>query len=153
MNWISLLPLLVPLLQGISQAWGSATGSSLQKVGSILAHAPADLVNELASIGSALFPRLDPTLHAAAAALLAAESHTGASSWVQAALNFAQAEKVIKFAGTGPAGGNTPLIVDGRWGPRSIGALQALQTKVGIPVPGMFADAEYAALNAILSKV
>ncbi len=144
MNWIGLLPLLVPLLQGISQAWGSATGNSLQKVGSIIAHAPADLVNELASIGSALFPKLDPALHAAAAALLAAESHTGAVSWVQGALNIAQAAKVISF---GPA-----LVIDGRWGPKSTAALKALQTHLGLPVTGMFADAEYSALNAILSK-
>ncbi len=139
MTWITaLLPLLIPLLQSISHAWGSATGNSLQKVGSLLAHAPQELVDELASVGSSLFPSLDPTLHAAAAALLAAESHTGAASWVQAALNLAGAKPALK--------------VDGKWGKLSIAALKAFQTKHNLPVTGMFADAELAALNALLAK-
>ncbi len=144
MNWLSFLPILIPLLQSVSQAWGSSTGNSLQKVGSIIAHAPAELVDELASLGGKLFPNLDPALHAAAAALLAAESHTGAASWVQGALNIAQSAGIVKF---GPA-----LVIDGRWGPKSTAALKALQTHLGLPVTGMFADAEFQALNAILAK-
>ncbi len=140
MTWITaLLPLLIPLLREISHAWGSATGNSLQKVGSLIAHAPQELVDELTSVGSSLFPSLDPTLHAAAAALLAAESHTGAASWVQAALNFAPS--------------NAKLKVDGIWGPKSIAALKAFQTTHNLPTTGMFADAELAALAAVLAKI
>ena len=143
MSWlVGILPLLVPLVQTVANAWGSATGNSLQKVASVISG--SSIVNELASIGGALFPNLDPTLHAAAAALLAAESHTGAAAWIQAALNIAETAGAVSF---GPA-----LVVDGLWGPKSTAALEALQTKLGLPVTGMFADAEYAALNAILAK-
>ncbi len=152
MNWITaFLPLLIPLLTSISNAWGSATGNSLQKVGGILAHAPADLVNELTAVGAALFPQLDPALHAAAAALLAAESHTGAAAWVQGALNIAQAGKAVEFSGSG-TGANTPLVVDGIWGKRSTAALKAFQAKLKLPVTGMFADAEFSALESLLAK-
>ncbi len=152
MNWLALVPILVPLLQSISHAWGSATGNSLQRVGAILLHAPEELVNALADAGAKEFPQLDSTLHAAAAALLAAESHTGAAYWMQDSLNFAQKIKVVQFAGTGPAGGNTPLTRDGIWGPRSQGALKAFQAAMHLPVTGMFADAELAAINALLAK-
>ena len=150
MTWlVGILPLLLPLVQSVANAWGSSTGNSLQKVASVISSSP--IVNELASIGGALFPSLDPTLHAAAAALLAAESHTGAGAWVQAALNIAQTAGVVQFTGTG-ASGNTPLIVDGIWGPHSQAALKAFQAAMKLPVTGMYADAEFSALQALLAK-
>ena len=141
---LSLLPLGVSLLTSISNAWGSATGSSLQKVQSVISAESAPILNVLSAVGAYFFPTLNPALHAAAVALLAAEQHTGAVAWVQAALNIAEAAGVVSF---GPQ-----LAVDGKYGPKTMAAVMALQTHLGIPTTGMFADAEVAALQALLGK-
>ncbi len=148
---LNLLPLGISLLTSISNAWGSATGSSLQKVESVLAAESAPLLNILSAVGAYWFPSLNPTLHAAAVALLAAEQHTGATAWIQGALNVAQAAGVVQFTGTGTTG-NTPLVVDGKYGRHTQGAILALQAHLGVPATGMFADAEVSALQALLSK-
>ena len=155
MNWLTtLLPLAIQftqLLPGIAQAWNSSTGNSLQKIGSVLQSSGlAALEQELASLGAQIFPNLAPSLHAAAAALIAAESHTGAVSWVQSALNMAQAAGLVQFTGTG-ASGNTPLTVDGLFGAHTHAAIMALQTKFGLPTTGMFADSEVSILQAATS--
>ena len=141
---LNLLPLGVSLLTAISQAWGSATGSSLQKVQSVISQESAPILNVLSAIGNLWFPSLEPSLHAAAVALLAAEQHTGAAAWVQAALNIAETATIVSF---GPQ-----LAVDGIWGPKSMAALKAFQATLKIPTTGMFADAEVAALQALLAK-
>lgn len=152
MNWLTaLLPLalqFVSILPGIAQAWNSATGNSLQKVGAVVqSSGAAALEQQLATIGAQIFPNLAPNLQAAAAALIAAESHTGAVAWVQGALNLAQAAGLVQFTGTGTSG-NTPLTVDGLFGPRTQAAILALQAKFGLPTTGMFADTEVSILQA-----
>jgi hypothetical protein len=145
MNWITtLLPLVIPLLQTVAQAWGSATGNSLQKIGEVIKSAPVALTTELEAIGKAMFPSLAPGLHAAAVVLLAAEAHTGATAWVQAALNIAETAGVVSF---GPQ-----LVVDGILGPKTKAAILSLQSLLHLPTTGMFADAEISALQAVLAK-
>ncbi len=150
----SLVPLIAPIVVQLSNAWGASTGNSLQKLSQIIMHLPAEVVTELELAGSTLFPGLAPELHAAAVALIAAESHTGAAAWVQGVLNLAQAAGKVTFAGASGsvATSNTPLVVDGIWGVRSMNALKAFQKSLGLPVTGAFADAEYAALNTFLAK-
>ena len=75
---------------------------------------------------------------------MAAEQHTGAAAWIQAALNVAETAGAVSFG--------AQLAVDGIWGPKSMAALKAFQTHLGIPATGMFADAETAALQALLAK-
>lgn len=144
---------LAALIPSIAGAWNSATGSSLQKVASVVtSSAGASLESWLAEIGGQLFPSLSSNLHAAAAALIAAESHTGAIAWVQSALNMAQAAGLVTFngAGTNP-GTNSALTVDGVFGPRTQAAILALQSKFGLPTTGMFADDEISILQAAAS--
>ena len=156
MNWlITILPLAIQFVSAIpslASAWNSATGNSLQKVATVVQTLPPALVSQLEQAGAAMFPNLSPTLHAAAAALLAAESHTGATAWLQGALNIAQSTGYVSFTGTGSSG-NTPLTVDGLFGPHTRGAALALQAKIGVPTTGMFADAEISALQAVLAKI
>ena len=156
LNWLTvLLPLAVQfagMIPAIANAWNTATGNSLQKVATtVTATASPALLTQLEQMGASAFPNLSPTLHAAAAALLAAESHTGAVAWLQSALNIAESAGFVAFEGNA-SGPNSALIVDGMFGPRTQAAVLALQAKMGVPTTGMFADAEVSALQALLAK-
>src|ERR1700734_2087538 len=108
---ITLVTGLAALIPQIAAEWNTSTGSSLQKIGSLVTSSPvAGLESWLAQLGGELFPSLATNLQAAAAALIAAESNTGAVAWVQSALNLAQAANLVTFngAGTNP-GTNSPL--------------------------------------------
>ena len=145
MNWALVIPLLLPLFQTLSNIYSASTGGGLAKIATAFEGAASTLTTELTSIGSVLFPSLSPTLHAAAAALLAAESQkisggvatTAAVGWVQAALN------LVEKAG---------LVVDGIYGPKTQAAILAFQKSLGIPATGTIDNAEIAALQAVLAK-
>lgn len=152
MNWLTtLLPIFVSLLTAapsIIKAWDSAPNNSLQKVNSVVSALPPAVVAALSGIGAAAFPKLDPALHAAAAALTAV--HTNTTSWLQNALNVARATGYISFTGDATDGS---LVVDGIFGNHTKAALEAFQAKLGLPATGMFQDAEIAALTALLAKI
>lgn len=143
MNWLSLLPTLLKLAASapaIIAAWESSPVGGMDAVQKVVER--SGLAEILAEAGSQLFPKLSPTLHAAAAAL--ALAHPNNTSWAQSALNFLQQTGFIAFG--------TPLRVDGFWGPKTMHAVLALQAKLGLPASGFIADAEYNAISALLAK-
>lgn len=149
MNFLSLFTTLLPLaleivqaIPSIKSAYDSAAGNTLQKVQAAL---PAKLVNELANVGGQLFPNLSPELHAAAAALIIA--HPNAVAYVQDALN------IIASTGYFQLPNNQQLAVDGIYGPKTRAAIQAFETKVGIPVTNAITDALNNAIGAVLAKI
>ncbi len=79
---------------------------------------------DLANIGAQLFPKLSPTLHATAAALVIA--HPNNTSWIQSALNV--------LATTGFITLTAQLKVDGVYGPRTSAAVDQVQTKLKLAV-------------------
>lgn len=142
--FLTYLPVLIQLvgeIPNIRTAWNSAATGGMSAVNAVLQK--TNLVAKLADIGSALFPKLDPALHAAAAALVVA--HPNNTSWAQSALNLLADTGYIQMTGR--------LVVDGHWGPRTMLAVEALQTKLGLPVNGFIADAEYNAISGLLAKV
>lgn len=151
MGWLTILTTFLPsILQvveafpQIKQAWDAAPTNSLQAVTAAVTKAlPASLVNQLAEAGSQLFPKLSPELHAAAAALIVA--HPNSISYAQSALNILESTAYVNFG--------APLVVDGIFGPKTMAAIEALQTKAGLPVTGFMADAEYTVISQLLSKV
>ncbi len=131
------LPLILQFAQLIPQiksAWDSSATNSIGKVGAVLTG--TQLVPQLEQMGAALFPKLAPTLHAAAAALVVA--HPDATSWLQGALN---------------AVDNAGLAVDGHYGPKTRAAVEAFQTKHGLKVTGFASDLENSAISAALAAL
>lgn len=145
MNWMSLLigilPSLLQLAPQIIATWeGTASNNSLVKVAAVVTKTP--IANVLAQIGAAQFPKLAPEFQAAAAALV--HAHTNGTAYAQDALNIIASTGYIKLA--------APLKVDGLWGPRTMAAVEVLQTKLGLPVSGFLGDAEYSVIGALLSR-
>ncbi len=145
MNWMSLLVAILPSLFQLAPKLiaifeGTATDNSVAKVADFIKKTP--IANVLAQIGAAQFPKLAPEFQAAAAALV--HSHTNGTAYAQDALNIIASTGYIKLA--------APLKVDGYWGPRTMAAVQVLQTKLGLPVNGFLGDAEYSVIGALLAR-
>ncbi len=139
------LPLLIQLIAAfpaIKTAWDAAPKNSLGAVANAVQTAlPPALVNQLAEAGAVLFPKLSPEFHAAAAALLIA--HPNSIAWAQSTLNLLASTGYVSFQ---------KLNVDGIYGPHTAAAIKACQTKMGLPVTGILADAEFTMLASLLSK-
>lgn len=149
MNWmqllISVLPSLIQLAPQIIKAWNTPSSNGVSNVAAVISvKLPngTSLASILAQIGAAQFPKLAPEFQAVAAALV--HTHVNNTSYAQEALNIIESTGYISF---GP-----PLAVDGYWGPKTKNAVIAFQTKIGMPVTGFLADAEFAAIEAILSR-
>lgn len=145
MNWMSLLigilPSLLQLAPKVIAVWeGTASDNSLVKVVAVVQQTP--IADVLAKIGAAQFPKLAPELQAAAAALV--HGHPNGTSYAQEALNLIESTGYIAY---GP-----PLVVDGYWGPKTMAAVDALQTKLGLPVNGFLGDLEYSVIGALLAR-
>ena len=144
------LPLIIQVVSAapsIVAAWDAAPKNSLQAVATAVQTAlPASLVNQLAEAGAQLFPGLSPELHAAAAALLVA--HPNSTSWAQSTLNLLAS---TGYMGT-PAPAPFPLKVDGIYGAHTAQAIKDCQAKMGLPVTGILADAEFTMLGQLLAK-
>jgi hypothetical protein len=144
MNWIALVasfvPALVQLIPQIVSAWTRSSGNGLAKVAAVVQGTSVSTM--LADIGAALFPKLDPELHAAAAALV--HAHPDNTAYVQDTLNFLSSTGYITI--------KPILVVDGAWGPKTSAAVAMLRTKLGVPTTGFLADAEYAGLSVLVSK-
>lgn len=145
MNWMSLLigilPSLLQLAPKVIAVWeGTASSNSLTKVAAVVQQTP--IADVLAKIGAAQFPNLAPQFQAAAAALV--HAHPNNTAYAQDALNIIESTGYIQFG--------APLKVDGYWGPKTFAAVQALQTKLGLPVNGFLGDAEYSVINALLAR-
>ena len=140
------LPTIIELVQAfpaIVAAWDKAPTNSLQAVSNVVKTLPPGLVSQLAQAGAVIFPKLSPELHAAAVALTVA--HPNNTSWLQSALNL--------VASTGYINQGAALVVDGKFGPKTMAMVEELQNKAGLPVTGMAADAEYAVLGQLIAKI
>ncbi len=143
MNWslvVQLIAGLLGLVPQIMSAWNSSPQKGLAGVGRVIVNTP--IVPQLTELGSTLFPKLSPELHAAAAALIVA--HPDNTSWVQSAINV--------LASTGYVVLTAQLAVDGIYGPKTKAAVELVQEKLGLPTTGFVADIEYNAIAALLSK-
>ncbi len=144
MNWTTIITLianLVSLVPSILKAWDISPAKGVEGVTRVVENTP--IAADLANLGAALFPKLSPTLHAAAAALVIA--HPNNTSWVQSALNV--------LASTGYITLTTRLAVDGVYGPKTKAAVELVQAKLQFAVNGFVGDVEYNAIAALLSKV
>lgn len=130
--FLSLLPTLLGLITPIANA--IETGVSVNSVGSLITN-PA-VLNIFQSLGTQLFPKAAPAI-ALAGSLIASYSPNYVM-WLQGSLN----------AYLKPA---TPLKVDGSYGPLTIAAVEAAQTKLGIKIDGVAGDFTMTALGAILN--
>ncbi len=152
------LPLLIQLIAAIptiKAAWDAAPKNSFQAVATAVQESlPPALVKQLAEAGSQLFPNLSPEFHAAAAALVVA--HPNNTAWSQSALNLLQSTGYVTFGApikdiNGKVVGHVDLVVDGIYGPHTKAAIVAAQAKMGLPVTGILADAEFTMLASLLS--
>lgn len=144
MQWLAILPYvmqLVSYIPSIQKAWESSATGGIQAVTNVIQNTP--VAGTLADIGAALFPKLDSTIHAAAAALVIV--HPNNTSWIQSAINV--------LASTGYVSLPAPLTVDGLYGSKTHAAVIAVQTKLGLPVTGFVADAEYSAISKLIAEV
>lgn len=144
MNWLALLPSILSIIgeiPAIKAAWDSSPLGGFAGVVAVVQKSP--IAGTLADIGSQLFPKLDPTLHAAAAALVVA--HPNNTAWAQSALNLLVSTGYVAFG--------KPLVVDGVWGPKTMAAVEAVQGKLGLPVNGFITDIEYSAISGLLAKM
>ncbi len=144
MNWLTIIGALIPILgeiPAIVKAWDTAPTGGIAAVQSVIQNSP--ILGTLSQIGSALFPKLSPEIQAAAAALVMA--HPNNTSWAQSALNV--------LASTGYIVIPAPLVVDGVYGKKTFAAVEAIQAKLGLPVNGFIADAEYNAIASLLAKL
>jgi peptidoglycan hydrolase-like protein with peptidoglycan-binding domain len=134
---VSLFSTLLPIVSQVAQLWKTSAGFGA--IAKVILTSPA--AADLAAVGAAMFPAADKAIQAVLAAI-----HLGvpdATKWVQGGLNAAQNLGFIKF---GPG-----LVVDGHFGPKTFAAVVVLQAKLKLPATGAVADAEYAALNLLLT--
>ena len=130
--FLTLLPSLIQLVAPIATA--VETGVSVNSIGSLVTN-PA-IVNVFQSLGTQLFPKAAPAI-ALAGSLISTYSPNYVM-WIQGMLN----------AYLKPA---VPLVVDGKYGPKTTAAIEAVQTKLGLTVDGVAGDITMAALTAILN--
>jgi shikimate 5-dehydrogenase len=110
---------------------GGATKQSLQT-------AVPHIIPQLASIGTALFPKVAPEKQVVAAA--SATFDPNVTKWLQAALN--------KLLTPSPN-----IVVDGVYGPKTREAVEAAQKKLGITVDGWAGEITQGAIQMALSKL
>jgi len=132
MEWLTLLPQIASIAGPIISA--IETGVSVNSIGTLVSN--PQVLNVFQTLGTQLFPKAAPQI-ALAGSLLATYSPNYVK-WLQGMLN----------AYLKP---NPPLAVDGAYGPKTIAAVQAAQSKLGIKIDGVAGDATMAALSYFLN--
>lgn len=122
--WLSLLPLLIQAVPDIQAAWKAATSNT--SFGQELTGLAAPLGDLIGNIGAKLFPKAAPTLHTIGGAI--AVFNPNYTKWLQGALN--QLSPSMNLP-------NPNLVVDGIYGPKTVAAVEAVQTHLGIVVDGL----------------
>lgn len=112
------------------------TGTSLKSVTNIITN--KNLLNIFEQLGSKLYPKLAPELHAVAA--IVTSYSPDYTMWVQRSLNALL-----------PALPQ-PLTVDGKYGHKTRAAVEVLQAQLGLKVDGWAGDVTMTALSALLKK-
>jgi len=136
MSIVSLVSGLIPIATQIGQLWQSSAGFGA--IANAIMKSPA--LKSLEEFGASLFPSADKKIQAVLAAV-----HLGypeSTKWAQTSLNIIQTTGFITFG--------TPLVVDGMFGSKTFAAVVVLQAKLGLPVTGAIAEAEYTAINKLI---
>lgn len=136
MNWLALLPLLIQALPDIQSAFNTSTSNST--LGQKLSQLAAPISDLLTNIGSQLFPKASPTLHAIGGAIAA--FNPDYTKWLQGALNN------LGYA-------SPPLVVDGLYGAKTTAAVEAAQKALGITIDGLAGNITEGLLAAALAKL
>lgn len=131
MEWLVLLPQIASIAGPIISA--IETGVSVNSIGTLVSN--PQVLNVFQSLGAQLFPKAAPQI-ALAGSLIATYSPNYVK-WLQGLLNV-----YLKPA--------TPLTVDGSYGPLTIKAVQAAQSKLGLKIDGVAGDLTMAALTYFL---
>lgn len=131
---IALLPSLIQLIAPVAQA--IETGVSVNSIGSLITN--PTILNIFETMGAQLFPKAAPAIQVAGS--LIASYSPNYVKWIQGMLN----------AYLKPA---VPLAVDGSYGPKTIAAVDAAQSKLGLKVDGVAGDLTSSALAAIIAAV
>lgn len=135
---LSLLPLLWKYAQPIVSAWNSTSSNST--FNSYLSTLEKPVLDFVTSVGSQLFPKASPTLHALAGAIAA--FNPDYIKWVQGSLN-----AVMPFLGLP----NPNLVVDGIAGKHTVAAVEAVQTHFGVVVDGLPGNITYGLIQEALN--
>lgn len=98
------------------------------------------LASVLEGIGSELFPQAAPTLHIIGG--LVASFDPSTVKFIQGGLN------TLLGSALSPQ-----LVVDGKYGPKTIAAVEQLQTKYGIKVDGIAGQVTQGLIQALVNKV
>ena len=139
MDWLSLIPLFISATTSIKQIIDVAN-SNTDIVSRIKAEVPL-VANALETYGSKLFPKAEPALHIAAAAMAAYDPNV--TKWLQGSLN-------VLSPTLGLSAPN--LQVDGIYGARTRAAVEAVQAKMGLTVDGWAGQITQAAIASALTK-
>lgn len=137
MNWLTLLqyvPTILSIIPKIQHAYDSSATNTNGVIANIVQEVAPGLVPMVEDIGKQLFPTLSEPIHIAAGAIVA--FHPNAVMWMQDALNHVD---------------NAKLAVDGHFGPKTLAAVKAFQTKHGLAVTGFIDDIETALLTKLLA--
>lgn len=135
MDFLSIIQLVVQFVPVIKGLIDSASGNSDIIAG--VKFAAPDLAKMLEQAGAAMFPKVAPELHIAAAAMAAFDPNV--TKWVQGACN--------ALITPSPA-----LDVDGLYGPMTRSAVEKLQAQLGLKVDGWAGTLTQAALGSLLSS-
>lgn len=92
------------------------------------------------TVGADLFPNASATLQKIGAVVASFDPNT--TKWLQSSIN------TVLGTALSP-----PLVVDGIYGPKTIAAVQQIQTKLGLTVDGIAGQITQGALQAVLSKL
>lgn len=136
MNYLAIISLVLKYAGPIESAIAMAM-SNVDLVTKIK-EMSGELATIVEGIGSALFPKAAPELHIAAGIIASFDENF--TKWLQGSLNSYLAL-------------NPPLVVDGIYGPKTIAAVEAFQTKIGLTVDGFAGQITQAALRGLLTKV
>lgn len=134
MNWMTLIGLIPEIISAAPKI-----KSIIDAGGSVLTviEEEAPIVGTLISdIGANLFPKVAPELQAIAAITTTFDPNV--TTWLQKALN---------------AYDNAGLTVDGKYGPATVAAVEAAQTKLGVSVDGWAGQITMAALQLAVQNV
>jgi len=129
----------VPFATKIAELWKNSAGFSA--IAAEVAHAGPAILKTIDDWAAQQFPAVE-----AAARRVLGAIHMWApesTKWVQQSLNTIQTMGVIHFG--------DPLVVDGIFGNKTFAAVVVLQTKLGLKITGAVQQAEYDAINKLIS--
>lgn len=134
MNWMTIIGLIPEIISAAPKI-----KSIIDAGGSVLTviEEEAPIVGTLISdIGAKLFPKVAPELQAVAAVTTTFDPNV--TTWLQKALN---------------AYDNADIVVDGKYGPATVAAVEAAQTKLGVSVDGWAGQVTLAALQLAVQSI